>query len=89
MTFEEVDGYARYYLERFRDRIQRLAPEERERVTAVISLERFRAALTHKKAAAGYAILRENKVKIKYLVRYAIYLIRRVVKHESYGFNGK
>ena len=87
-TYEQVDGYARHYIKKFKSRINRLDPKERERVIAVISLERFRVALMYKQLKAGFIVLRRNHVKLKYILRYAKYLAKRKITHESYGFNG-
>ena len=87
-SFEQLDGYTRHYLEKFNDAIKRLKPEERERVIAVISLERFRVAVMKKHPLAGLKILRDNSVKLKYRARYIRYLAKRKITHESYGFNG-
>ena len=87
-SFEQLDGYAQHYLEKFKDRIDKLEPEERERVISVISLERFRVALLKKQVKAGFKILKDNHVKLKYKARYIKYLAKRKITHESYGFNG-
>ena len=88
-TFEQLDGYTRHYLEKFESRIKSLEPRDRERVLAVISLERFRVSLLRKKPVSGITILRDNHVKLKYITRYVRYLFRRRITHESYGFDGK
>lgn len=87
-SFEQIDGYTRHYLEKFKDRIDKLEPVERERVIAVISLERFRVSVMKKQKKAGLKILKDNHVKLKYIVRYVRYLAKRKITHESYGFNG-
>lgn len=88
-SFEQLDGYTRHYLEKFESRINSLEPRDRERVLAVISLDRFRVSLLKKKLISGIKILRENHVKHKYFNRYIRYLLRRKITHESYGFNGE
>lgn len=88
-SFEQVDGYTKHYLDKFSKRIDQLESAERERVIAVISLERFRVALMKKKVMAGLKILRENHVKLKYKARYIRYLAKRKTTHESYGFDGR
>ena len=87
-SFEQIDGYTRHYLETFKDRIDKLEPVERERVIAVISLERFRVSVMKKQTKAGLKILKDNHVKLKYKVSYFRYLVKRKITHESYGFNG-
>lgn len=59
-SFEQIDGYTQHYLEKFKDRINNLDPSERERVIAVISLERFRVSVMKKQTKAGLKILKEN-----------------------------
>ncbi len=88
-TFHEIDSYARYYLERFRKNIDELSLEDRERVIAVISLERFRTAIYSKKIIEGFRILKNNRVKLKYILRYVCYVVNRIVTHKSYGFDGR
>jgi len=88
-SFETIDSYTKHYLSKFEDRINALSNNDRERVVAVISLERCRIAFYKKKYSAGIAILKENNVRIKYVFRYMKYLLIRVVTHRSYGFNGK
>lgn len=60
----------------------------RNRVIAVISLERCRVAFYKKKYKEGLKIILENNVKFKYIIRYIKYIIHRLITHESYGFNG-
>lgn len=88
-SFEQIDGFTRHYLEKFEERIDALDIKDKERVIAVISLERFRVALMKKQLSAGLKILRDNHVKLKYRARYVRYLLRRKITHESYGFDGR
>lgn len=88
-AFEQLDGYAQHYLEKFEDRINALLPEDRERVIAVISLERCRVAFYKRKFLAGLKILLQNEVKILYILKYFRYLFNRIVTKESYGFTGQ
>lgn len=88
-TFEQIDGYSTYYLERFKDRIDALPTREREKVLSVISLERCRIAFYMKKYRVGLSILKENKVKLIYRIKYIRYLVKRMITHTSYGFDGK
>lgn len=87
-TFEQLDGYAKHYLEKFDSRIQALDDKERERVIAVISLERCRVAFYKKKWLCGIRILKRNHVRFEYLIKYLEYLIYRHKTHESFGFDG-
>ena len=88
-TFEQIDGYARHYLEKFSERIDRLSKKDRDRVIAVISLERCRVAFYKWKYLQGLKILITNKVKIVYLLKYIKYLVHRLISHQSYGFTGE
>ena len=88
-TFEEIEVYTKHYLDCFSERINSLKKKERERVKAVISLERFRMALCKGKLIDGIKILVKNQVSVIFILKYMKYLIHRVVTHESYGFNGK
>lgn len=87
-SFEQIDGYAKYYLQKFMPRIEKLNLEDQKRVIAVISLERCRVAFCHRKFSAGFKILRENKVCLSYRWKYIKYLVNRVITHNSYGFDG-
>lgn len=87
-TFEEVDQYAQYYLSRFQKRIDALPTEERHRVVSVIALERCRVAFYDKNFGAGVRILIQNKVRMRMIFKYFMYLLRRIVTHTSYGFAG-
>lgn len=87
-TYEQLDSYAQHYIKKFKDRIEALHKADKERVIAVISLERCRVAFYKKKYKQGIRILKDNRVKIKYLFRYIKYLFVRKITHKSYGFNG-
>lgn len=88
ISFEKIDTFAKYYICKFQERIDKLSDEERERVTSVLSLERCRVAFMAKKYSTGIKILSSNHVKIRYLMRYIKYIINRIITHKSYGFNG-
>ena len=87
-SFEEIEEYTKHYLEKFSERIEHLKKNEKKRVVAVISLERFRIALYKKRYIDGIKILKENHVSVVYFIKYIIYLLRRVITKESYGFKG-
>lgn len=87
-SFEQIDEYAKHYLEVFRDRINALDKSDKKRVVAVISLERCRVAFYKKKYKEGLKILLENKVGPKYIIKYIKYIVCRLITHESYGFDG-
>lgn len=88
-SFEQVDGYARHYLEKFEGRINQLDKSDKKRVIAVISLERCRIALYKKKVVEGIKILIDNRISIVYIARYIRYLTYRAITHKSFGFNGR
>lgn len=85
-TFAEIDDVTKHYLSVFGDRINKLEDKDRERVISVISLERFRSAMYSKKIIIGFKILLNNRVKIIYLIKYFVYLAKRAITHNSYGF---
>lgn len=87
-TFEEIEKYTKHYLEKFSERIEHLEKNEKKRVVAVISLERFRIALYKKRYIDGIKILKENHVSVAYFIKYIIYLMKRVITKKSYGFKG-
>lgn len=88
-SYEQVESVSQYYLTKFKKRIDALNPEDRERVYSVISLERCRRAFYTKRYLKSLKILRDNKVKLKYQVKYCKYLIHRKLIGKSYGFNGR
>lgn len=88
ITFEFSNEVTDYYLKKFESRINSLAPKDKERVLAVISLERSRVALIYHKYVTAFKILRKDKVKIRYVFRYLKYLLARRITHTSYGFSG-
>ncbi len=87
-SFEEIDGYTQYYLKKFTPRIQKLDKKDRERVIAIISLERSRTAFQDRKILKGIRIIIENKVSFHYCMKYLKYVLDRVITHSSYGFSG-
>lgn len=88
-TFDDIEKINQHYLKKFRERINNLDEKERERVIAVISLERFRQALYCRRFHEGIKILVDNKVSVRYILKYCKYLFFRFVTGKSYGFNGK
>lgn len=87
-TFAQLESISEHYLSKFKDRIERLEPKDKERVYAVISLERCRGAFYKKEYRQGLKLLKDNKVKLKYQVKYCKYLIHRKLTGKSYGFDG-
>ena len=87
-SYEKLESISQHYLSKFRKRIDALPPEDRSRVYSVIALERCRGAFTARKYWKGVKILIDNKVKLKYQVKYCIYLIHRKLTGKSYGFDG-
>lgn len=87
-SFNQIDGYAKHYLDVFQDKINELNELDRRRVIAVISLERCRVAFYKREYKAGLKIISENNVQLKYIIRYIKYIIHRLITRESYGFNG-
>lgn len=88
-SFEQLDDYAKHYLETFQEKIDALPNHEKERVIAVISLERCRVAFYKKHYIDGLRILKENNVGVKYWFKYTRYLINRILTGKSYGFDGR
>lgn len=88
-SFEEIDSYSQHYLNTFREKIDALAPNDKQRVIAVISLERCRTAFYKKQYKAGISILKNNHVSVVYIIKYFEYLMRRAITKQSYGFTGK
>lgn len=86
-SFEQIDGYAKYYLTKFSDRIDKLSIKDAYKVKTVISLERARAALTSGEYKKMREILIENNVRILTICRYISYLIYRKVTKKSFGFH--
>ncbi|MDB8555543.1 glycosyltransferase family 2 protein [Turicibacter sanguinis] len=87
-SFEQLDDYTKHYLKVFQSRIDALESNERQRVIAIISLERCRVAFYKKEYVVGINILRENDVSMLFIYRYIKYIIKRMVTKKSYGFSG-
>lgn len=88
-SFKTIDGYAKYYLEKFAPRIDKLDKKDKKRVISVISLERCRVAVSKKKPFSGLKILFQNRVTPLYVFRYIRYIFRRLRTKTSVGFDGK
>lgn len=86
-TFEQLDSYSRHYIRKFTERFNKLSKKDRKRVISVISLERSRVALYHRKYKEMFSILMENHVSILAVMKYVVYLAHRTVTHKSYGFS--
>ena len=87
-TFDELEGYTKHYLDKFINNINELPEKDKERVIAVISLERCRVAFYKQRYKDGIEIIKNNSVSWKYIYRYIKYIIYRTVTHKSYGFDG-
>ena len=87
-TFAQLESIAEHYLSKFKERIDCLEPKDKERVYAVISLERCRVAFYKKEYRKGLKLLKDNKVKLKYQLKYCKYLLHRQLTGKSYGFDG-
>ena len=87
-SFAQLESISEHYLSKFKDRIDRLAPKDKERVYAVITLERCRGAFYKKEYWKGLKLLKDNQVKFKYQVKYCKYLLHRKLTGQSYGFDG-
>lgn len=87
-SYEQAASITEHYLAKFKKQIDALNPDDRERVYSVIALERCRGAFYRKKYLIGLKLLKDNKVKLKYQVRYCKYLIYRKLTHKSCGFDG-
>lgn len=85
-TYEFIEGVAKFYLNKMKERIDRLSPRDRHRVLAVIALERVRIAFYYKEYKEIFWLLRENNVSFIELCKYIIYLFNRVITKKSYGF---
>ena len=88
-SLEKIEEVNLHYLTKFETRINELNDLDKERVLAVITLERFRLYLYNRRLFKGIKLLRDNQVKFKYFVRYMVYLVKRVVTRNSYGFSGE
>lgn len=88
-TLEKIEEVNMHYLCKFENRINKLDKADKERVLAVITLERFRLYLYNKRFIEGIKLLMDNRVKLKYVVKYIKYLLNRIVTHNSYGFSGE
>lgn len=85
-TYSEVASHCDYYRKVFQDRIDKLSEYDRERVITVITLDQCKIALVYKEYKEALRLLRENRIKSKYVIKYFRYLFDRVLTHKSYGF---
>lgn len=85
--FEEIESIVLNYLNVFDKRINGLTMKEKKKVLAVITLERARVAIQYKKYMFAIRILREHRVRVNYIFRYIIYMVRRMVSKKSVGFS--
>ena len=85
-TYEFVNGVTLFYLDKMSDRINCLTPHDRHRVLAVITLDRVRIAYYNKKYREIIRLLNDNGVTLLELLKYVLYLFKRVVTKQSYGF---
>lgn len=86
-TYEQINSYSEHYINKFTDRFNKLSKKDRKKVISVISLERSRVALYHKKYKEIFKILAENRVSVLAIIKYVVYLVHRTVTHKSYGFS--
>lgn len=86
-TFEQIDSYTKHYLNKFESRINKLSIQDRKRILNVISLERSRVALQKGKYRKALSIIKDEKVAVFSIVKYILYLIKRVITHKSHGFS--
>lgn len=85
-TFKFCDGITQFYLKKMSSRINKLAPQDKHRVVAVISLDRARLAYYYKEFKVIRHILNEGNVSFIELGKYILYLAKRVITKKSYGF---
>ena len=86
-SYEFVEGISTFYLDKMSERINRLTPYDKHRVLAVIALDRARIALYNKRYDEIIRILKENSVSFVELMKYIVYLAKRVITKKSYGFD--
>lgn len=86
-SFDKIESYTMHYLEKMKSRIVKLSKKDQKRVYNVISLERARVAVQKGLNKEAVRIIVSEKVSIIALIKYIIYLIKRVVTHKSYGFS--
>lgn len=84
--YDFYEGVSQKYLEKFHDRLDALTPKIRRKVRTVIALDRIRLAISMKEYKDACRIFREEKVSIYAVFRYALYLGKRLINKESYGF---
>ena len=86
MSWENYELYTKHYLDNFSNRIDLLNPKNKKRVKNVISLECARVAMSFGYANKSISILYKNKVSIKAIFLYLLYILDRLINKKSYGF---
>lgn len=85
-SFQKLDEISVFYLNKFRSRINSLSYHDKHRVLAVISLDRARLACYYKEYKKAKRILNEGEVTIFEVFQYFMYLVKRIITKQSYGF---
>lgn len=85
-SYEFIDNVTLFYIDKMKDRINKLSVRDRHRVLSVISLERARIAFYHKRYGDMFKILKDGGVTFCEILKYVSYLGKRVLTKKSYGF---
>lgn len=85
-TFKFLDDVTEFYLDKFQDRINLLNTRDKHRVISVITLDRVRIAVMYHEFKYSIRLLKNNHVKIGEIISYIIYLVKRYLTKQSYGF---
>lgn len=82
----EID---KYYLDKFKDKIQELSLDDQRRLYCYFALERFKRSIGTKYIIDALVNLKKTHVGMSLLSRYILYLVKRRYKKEIYGFRMK
>lgn len=85
-TLDFYEDVTEFYLSKFKKQINSLEPKDKKRVMQVISIERARVALQHKRIKKAIKHVVCNRVNIIIIIKYCIYIFRRMITRETYGF---
>ncbi|MBC3805604.1 glycosyltransferase [Acetobacterium fimetarium] len=85
-TYEDSVATDTFYINKFRDKIDAVSPENKRKVFVMIALERFRYSVRFNKVSDGFRNLWINNVSVMELIRYCIYAIHRAITKKAYGF---
>lgn len=85
--YEYLVSIDKFYLDKFKIRIDRLPDRQKKNVYQYIALERFRYSIRYRMIGDGIKNCFSNQVGIGTFIRYCFYMLNRMITKKTYGFN--